>query len=54
MSPEEEVARLKALCEQVADEKDPERFSALLEELGFPKDDGKSPKESRSRLTKTA
>lgn len=33
MSPDEEVERIKALCEQVVNEKNPERFSAVLEEL---------------------
>jgi len=33
MSPEEEVERMKALCKQVVNEKDPATFSALLEEL---------------------
>ena len=33
MSPEEEVERVKALCTQVVNEKDPAKFSALLEEL---------------------
>jgi hypothetical protein len=33
MSPEEEVERMKALCKQVVNEKDPGKFSALLEEL---------------------
>jgi len=33
MSPEEEVERMKALCKQVVKEKDPGKFSALLEEL---------------------
>ena len=33
MSPEEEVEKMKALCEQVVNEKDPAKFSALLEEL---------------------
>lgn len=33
MSPEEEVESMKALCQQVMEEKDPAKFSALLEEL---------------------
>lgn len=33
MNPEEEVEKLKALCKQVVNEKDPAKFSALLEEL---------------------
>jgi len=33
MRPEEEVEKMKALCRQVVNEKDPVKFSALLEEL---------------------
>jgi len=55
MSPEEEIERLKALCKQVVNEKDPSRFSALLEELdAVLKTTGESPKESANSLTKTA
>lgn len=55
MSPEEEVERLKALCKQVVNEKDPRRFSDLLEELDqVLKTAGKSPEESATSLPKTA
>jgi hypothetical protein len=33
MSPDEEVEKMKALCRQVVNEKDPVKFLALLEEL---------------------
>jgi len=33
MSPEVDVERMKALCKQVVNEKDPAKFSVLLEEL---------------------
>ena len=50
MSPEEEVEKLKALCKQVVNEKDPGKFSALLEELDeVLKTTGKSPEESAAK-----